>query len=250
MKKIIMNILNRLGFEIRRFPAPDIASGENADIINKVMHYTMTSYERVSALCDAVKYVVAEDIPGDIVECGVWKGGSMLAVALMLVKLKNQTRGLYLFDTFDGMTTPSEDDVYSNGRPAALLLKQGHKKNPGSAWCCVGLEEVKKVMSLSAYDKSKIHFVKGRIEDTVPDLAPRTISILRLDTDFYESTVHELKHLFNRISQGGILIIDDYGSWQGVRKAVDEFIERNDIRIFLNRIDYSSRFGVVTKDRP
>jgi hypothetical protein len=248
MKNIIKKMANKLGIEIRRFPSPDISSGCNADVINKAMPYTMTSVERVSSLCDAVRYVAANKIPGDIVECGVWKGGSMLAAALTLVKLNDRTRNIYLFDTFEGMTVPGENDIYDGGKSASGLLRKADKKNKSSAWCCVSLEEVQKIMFSSSYDEDKIHFVKGRVEETIPRYAPQAISILRLDTDFYESTRHELEHLFNRISSGGVLIIDDYGSWEGARRAVDEFMQKNRVKILMNRIDYSGRIGIIVKD--
>jgi O-methyltransferase len=78
----------------------------------------------------------------------------------------------------------------------------------------------------------------------LPEFAPECISLLRLDTDWYESTRHELIHLFSRISKGGVIIIDDYGHWKGAREAVDEYIRENNIKILLNRIDYTGRIGV------
>ena len=83
------------------------------------------------------------------------------------------------------------------------------------------------------------------MEDTIPKKAPQMISLLRLDTDWYESTRHELIHLFPRIAPFGVIIIDDYGHWQGVREAVDEYIRENNIKILLNRVDYTGRIGVV-----
>jgi len=232
------------------FPPPrDIALGINGDVIAKAMPYTMTSAERMFSLCEAVRYVVTNGIPGDIVECGVWKGGSMLAVALTLVNLNSMEKNIYLFDTFEGMSTPGNNDVYDNGKPAFQLLKEDSSDDEKSAWCCVSIERVRSVMFSSGYDKDKIHFIKGRVEDTLPRFAPSDISILRLDTDFYQSTCCELEHLFGRISHRGVIIVDDYGSWKGVREAWDEFIRKNKVNILMNRIDYSGRIGVVIKER-
>src|SRR5262249_52452971 len=108
----------------------------------------------------------------------------------------------------------------------------------------VPLEAVRRVMLGTGYDERKLVFVKGKVEDTVPGQAPAQIALLRLDTDWYESTRHELAHLFPRPAPGGVLIIDDYGHWQGARKAADEYFEAQRIAILLNRIDFSARIAV------
>jgi len=113
-----------------------------------------------------------------------------------------------------------------------------------SHWTEVSLEEVKNNISSIGYDKKKIHFIKGKVEETLPKNNPEKISILRLDTDFYASTLHELNHLFPLLSVGGVLIIDDYDWWQGQRKAIDEYFSKNKIKILLNKIDQSARIGV------
>jgi hypothetical protein len=94
------------------------------------------------------------------------------------------------------------------------------------------------------YPKNLVHFVKGKVEDTIPQTMPEKIAILRLDTDWYESTYHELKHLFPKLVKGGIIIIDDYGHWKGAREAVDQYFTENGIHILLNRIDYTGRIGI------
>ena len=106
------------------------------------------------------------------------------------------------------------------------------------------MEVVKKNIFSIGYDPEKIHFVQGKVEDTIPATIPEKISLLRLDTDWYESTKHELEHLFPRLSKGGILILDDYGHWQGARKAADEYFNNNHISIFLSRADYTGRIAV------
>jgi hypothetical protein len=84
----------------------------------------------------------------------------------------------------------------------------------------------------------------GKVEDTIPADIPEKIALLRLDTDWYESTKHELIHLFPRLQKGGVLIIDDYGFWKGARKAVDEYFAENNIQILLNRIDDTGRMAI------
>lgn len=108
----------------------------------------------------------------------------------------------------------------------------------------VPLEAVKRVVLGTGYDEQNVVFVKGKIEETVPAQVPERIALLRLDTDWYESTRHELVHLFPRLVRGGVLIIDDYGHWQGARKATDEYFRENGISLLLNRIDFSARIGI------
>ena len=168
----------------------------------------------------------------------------MMLVAKTLLKLRQNDRNLYLFDTFEGMSAPNEFDIHHTGRPASELLEKADIKNRKSFWCYAPLDEVKRDVFSIGYDQSKIQLIKGMVEDTIPANAPNTISILRLDTDFYESSLHELIHLYPRLSRGGVLIIDDYGYWQGQRKAVDEYFSKNNIQIFLNRIDSCGRIGI------
>jgi hypothetical protein len=202
----------------------------------------MTSYERIFSLCKSVEYIVQHSIPGDFVECGVWKGGSMMAIARTLIN-KRANRELYLFDTFEGMSTPTEVDVSIKGVSATTALAKESKRT-GPNWAYSPLDEVKRNLLATGYDQTLVKFVKGKVEDTIPGQAPSQIALLRLDTDWYESTYHELVHLYPRLSIGGVLIIDDYGHWQGARKAVDQYLTENNLKLLLNRIDYTGRIGV------
>jgi len=205
------------------------------ETILAVRRRTMTSSEKLFGLVSAVRHVVRHDIPGDIVECGVWRGGSMQAVARTLREAGVVDRELYLFDTFEGMTPPSEADRRIDGRSAASMLAESKPTAP--VWAAASLEDVRAGMAEVGYPADRVHYVKGRVEDTLPREAPERIAILRLDTDWYESTRHELQHLYPRLSSGGILIIDDYGWWQGARQAVDEFLEETGERLLLLRLD-------------
>jgi O-methyltransferase len=206
--------------------------------------FTMTSQERIFGLIEAVKYIIGNKIEGDIVECGVWKGGSMLAAAETLLKFENSKRHLYLYDTFEGMSEPTELDISFNNEKANHLLNADKDKEKNLIWAFSSLETVKQTMSMLDYPSDNIHYIKGKVEETIPATLPEKIAILRLDTDWYESTKHELIHLFPRLVKGGVLIIDDYGFWKGARKAVDEYIVENKIQILLNRLDNTGRVGV------
>ena len=248
LTQAIKQIARKLGFDIIRYHTEEIYSADAPasliEVYKKVKSYTMTSPERVFALCEAVKYIHEKNIAGDIVECGVWKGGSMMAIAETLLRSGDTSRNLYLFDTFEGMAPPTDKDVDIAGEKAERLLEQADKMKDESVWCRAPLEMVKSAVNSVGYPGEKIHFVKGMVEQTIPLSAPDKIALLRLDTDWYESTKHEMEHLFPRLSKGGVLIIDDYGHWQGARKAVDEYLEKNKVKILLNRIDYTGRIAV------
>jgi hypothetical protein len=214
------------------------------ETIRRVQDYTMTTPERLNGLCEAVRYITAAGIEGDIVECGVWKGGSMMAVAEMLGRFGDRSRDLYLFDTFTGMSEPTEHDVSFRGDAAQETLDSQREKDPQFQWCSSSLEEVRQHMAQTGYPGEKLHFVPGMVEQTIPQGAPDKIALLRLDTDWYESTRHELEHLFPRLTDGGVLIIDDYGHWQGAREAVDEYFETHKIAMLLSRLDYTGRIGI------
>ncbi|WP_413432512.1 TylF/MycF/NovP-related O-methyltransferase [Crateriforma spongiae] len=214
------------------------------ETIAAVCPFTMTSTERLHGLCEAVRYVSETGIEGDIVECGVWRGGSMMAVAKMLASCGDFQRDLFLFDTFEGMSEPTENDVDNRGNTAADQLESEDPNDPKSVWCVSSLDEVRTNMATTGYPTAKTHFIVGKVEDTIPQTLPEKISLLRLDTDWYESTRHEMEHLFPRLADGGVLIIDDYGHWEGARRAVDEYFEQHGIHMMLNRLDYTGRIGI------
>ena len=213
-------------------------------IIRAVRPYTMTSPERLFSLIEAVRYVAAAGVAGSFVECGVWRGGSMMAAALALLECADTSRELYLFDTFEGMSAPTEHDVAIDGQSAATLLQAPRSTDPTSAWCYATLPDVQAALERTRYPAERIHFVRGRVEDTLPAGAPQSIALLRLDTDWYESTRHELEHLYPALVPGGVLIIDDYGHWAGCRKAVDEYFTARGIRLLLQRVDYTGRIAI------
>lgn len=238
--------VRKLGYDIVRYrELPLDLDPEIARTTELVRAFTMTSPLRISALCESVRYLVDNNIDGDIVECGVWRGGSMMAVAQTLVRLGHADRHLHLFDTYEGMTQPGKEDVSLTGESAAQLMAQSDDRTGAeSIWCEAPLAAVRKAVLGTGYPESKVHFIQGRVEDTLPKAAPERIALLRLDTDWYESTRHELEHLFPRLVPGGVLIIDDYGHWQGARKAVDEYIAEHRLPVLLQRIDYSGRCAI------
>jgi hypothetical protein len=228
---------------------PSHLDPEEAAILAEARPFTMTSAERIVAAIDAVDFVVRRGVPGSIVECGVWRGGSVLAMIRALQRRGVEDRDVYLVDTFTGMTEPSELDL-SDFDPPALATWRDSKANGKRAWEwwfakeVFNLKLVQETILGTGYPAERIHFVVGEVETTIPDQAPQEIAVLRLDTDWYESTHHELVHLYPRLSEGGVLIVDDYGHWQGARRAVDEYFASDAAPILLSRIDYTGRMGV------
>lgn len=171
-----------------------------------------------------------------------------MAAALTLLRCGEKQRKLRLFDTFEGMPAPTENDqtkyMSSQGIISAAELLASDPSQSGVVWARSPLEEVRHNLSSIGYPSHQIEFVKGRVEETLPTPAISQIALLRLDTDWYESTRHELVHLYPRLERRGVLIIDDYGHWEGARKAVDEYIAANSLPLLLNRIDYTGRIAI------
>ncbi|MDN5794481.1 MAG: TylF/MycF family methyltransferase [Intrasporangium sp.] len=205
----------------------------------------MTSQFKVLGLIDGLRYLHRYGIEGDIVECGVWRGGSMMAAALTLMELGDAGRELYLYDTFEGMSEATEEDMRRrDGRSAADLLTGAGVDSALRARAT--LEDVREGMDSIGYP-GPIHYVQGKVEKTIPGTAPERIALLRLDTDWFASTAHELEHLYPRLAPGGVLILDDYGYWDGARKATDDFLDRTGEQLFLVRI---SEGRIAVKPQP
>jgi hypothetical protein len=230
----------RLGFDVRRIHAPEWAdfTDQQRSLCAEVQMYTQTSRERIVTLADAVEYIVRRDIGGDFVECGVWLGGSSMVIAKTLLRLGCRDRRIWLYDTFGAMPQPDEADRDVNrdfaGRPPARLSSD----TPHGAY----LPAVRTNMESTGYPPDLVSYVCGLVEETIPETAPTEVALLRLDTDWHSSTAHELEHLYPLVSSGGVLIVDDFGHFQGARKAVEEYFAERPI--LLTRVDYTGRMGV------
>lgn len=258
MKSFIQKVFNAFGYHISR--ADKKRSGKEVvitqiipeandfeqEVIRTCLAYSMTNAERMWAIIQAFKRITSKKIPGDIVECGVWKGGNILLSALLLKKY-DLTKDIWAYDTYEGMSEPTSADVSFRGDEARKLLEKEPKIPAGShhnIWCYSGIEEVKANVLAHTDDIGHIRFVQGKVEDTLrrAENLPKQIALLRLDTDWYESTKAELEVLYPRLVSGGVLIIDDYGHWKGARRAVDEYFA--DKNIILHRVDYTCRFFI------
>ena len=236
--KVDYQVLTDYVAKLRKF---ELTDPEFSALYERVKPYTMTSIERLYAMYNAVDYLARSGVEGAIVECGVWRGGSMMMAALRLAVMGKTDRELCLFDTFAGHPRPNpEHDL----RDHYEFWLQRKRTEHSSSWAEVTLEEVRVNLSSTGYPIEKIRFIKGIVQETIPGVAPEAIALLRLDTDWYDSTAHEMRHLYPRLVRGGVLIIDDYGEMPGQKQAVDEFCEQNRVRLLLNRIDSSGRIAV------
>ncbi len=245
IKQFIKKELKKRGYAYAGEGAgwPDVEK-EFFSIFERCKPYSLTSFERMYALYKAVKYIIENDIDGDFVECGVWKGGSVMLMAIVLSELGVKDRKIYMYDTYEGMTEPTEKDVNFAGTLAKNKWEDGRKDDGTSDWCYSSLDEVKANLSQVDYPDDNFIIVQGMVEDTIPGTVPDKISLLRLDTDLYDSTLHELRNMYPLLVNGGVLIIDDYGHWRGSREATDQYFEETKSPVFLSRIDYAGRLVI------
>lgn len=196
-----------------------------------VSPYSMTSKERIDCLYNSLEYIRLNNIPGDVIECGVWKGGNILGIMEYFSFYNITNKQIWMYDTFSGMTLPEDVDIDHTNTPARNIL--------GQVMCVSYLDEVISNLKNSSYPLNKIKIVKGDICKTLLDKAnvPNNISLLRLDTDWYKSTKIELEVLYPKLEKNGVLIVDDYGHWKGAQQAVDEYFNSHDIT--LEKIDYT-----------
>ena len=198
-------------------------------LFDKVKDYSLTSLEKLYALHNACTYVTGAGVRGDFAESGVWRGGSMMLCAHELLRAKDTGRTLYLYDTYEGMPEPIDKDVFLDGK---TRLPQGS--------LAIGIEEVKKNLLSTGYPAERLVFIKGKVEETLPRSSPQgDLALLRLDTDFHDSTYHALVHLYPRLVVGGVLIMDDFGSMIGAREAAQTYFRENRINLMLTRVERS-----------
>jgi hypothetical protein len=227
--EIHTQVSNKLPVELSEF---------ERDSLLKALPFTMTPIERYSIIAASMRYLKDNQISGDVVECGVWAGGSIGAAAL-LGGVDNLARKYWLYDTFKGMTNPG---VFDGDSASKTFSRSKHETGLGSTWCEVSQSIVEKNLRHMGVDLTKCIFISGDVSSTLTEgPLPEKIALLRLDTDWYESTKLELEVLFPRLVKGGILIIDDYGHWEGARKAVNEFFSNQIVKPLFVPLDYSGR---------
>lgn len=253
LKQPVQSILRSVGLGMRKAPAkhpvrmPAELSKEEQEIVLYVIEnqLSMTSYERLWATIMACKHVITQNIDGDFVECGVWRGGNAMLAAALFKLYKCQKR-VYLFDTFEGMTAPTNKDRKIIDNTLAIGEYQKNQKETYNEWCFASIDDVKQNFQKAGLLNDNISFIKGDVLKTLSkeENLPQKVSVLRLDTDWYESTKKELEVLYPRLSIGGVLILDDYGYWAGTKEAADEYFAAHGKCPFLQYTDHAGRAGI------
>lgn len=249
-KNYIKLTFNFFGFEVKAIKSK--IPVEFSNIETKIFNYviqnklTMVSEEKLIATILSCKYVLDNNIKGDFVECGVAAGGNSIAAAMMFKEYKSKKK-VYLFDTFEGMTIPSEHDFKISDNSLPIKKYNDSIRDGFNQWCYVPLEEVKNNFKKAGVLEKNILFVKGDVTKTLLNKKqlPTSVSVLRLDTDWYESTNSELNYLYPLLSNYGLILIDDYGHWGGQKKAVDKFFTYSEYRRpFFTYSDKAGRLGM------
>lgn len=191
-------------------------------LLGTVRSHTLVSKSKLSRLYSLARRIERNAIPGAIVECGVYKGGS----AALLAAASRRSRPVWLFDSFKGLPPPGEKD----GVQAHELFHEG--------WCGSTLDDVREIMDRVGIDRDRVHAVEGWFEETLPERAPETIALLHIDADWYDSVKTCLDRLYDRVAPGGFVVWDDYGRWEGCTRAVDEFLEAQDLSRALERAHF------------
>lgn len=253
IKAYIQSVFNLLGFQVvRRDPEPDsLFPVEIEEEDRKLLRYvidnnlSMVSPEGLYSTLSAAKYVCENGVEGDFVECGVWRGGNAIIAAEIFLRYKSDKK-VFLFDTFSGMSEPSSEDRGLLDGQLAIAQYQDSDKGTHNEWCYASLQEVRGNFANRNLLHQNVIFIQGDVAATLNEgkNLPDSISILRLDTDWYESTKLELETLFPRVSIGGCLIVDDYGFWSGSRKATDEYFKTQKTKPLFHATDFTRRIGV------
>jgi O-methyltransferase len=242
IKRRVGDLLNRLGIRVSIIRKRGNESFGNyideefPETYKRFCDESMVPWQGMHDAFDAAKYVTESSVDGDIVECGVWRGGvSALMKDVICRHEPDSVRKFWLFDTFEGMSDPSKHD-YKGGRDKNDTLSKHNsllRSDGSSDWCRGEISDVKNTLEKSLNGMNNVELVKGKVEDTlVLDNLPSSIAVLRLDTDFYESTKAELEILLPKVVVGGVLIVDDYGAWAGARKAFNDAKKNGSLKGF------------------
>jgi hypothetical protein len=220
---------------------------EASDLLRTAAPYTMTSLERMMALYQVCRHIEQAGIQGDLVECGVWRGGSAGIMAGVNLRRGRAPRTLWLYDSFEGIPQPRAEDgpeaaAFADGMAAGDLVTTNKLVAAESS--------VLQLLSILGFPREHTRIMKGWFQDTVPAEHPERIAVLRLDGDWYESTKVCLDHLYPRVVEGGVVIVDDYGDWEGCKKAVDEYFQQHGITAMLHHVDRTCRYFIKDRRQP
>lgn len=197
--------------------------------------YSMVGKARLDNLEKLARDVIGKGVPGDMVETGVWRGGCTILMKAVIEARGEATRNVWCCDSFEGLPPPNETDQELSDMADFSQCD----------FLAVSKEQVEANFRRFGLLDDRVKFLKGWFSDTLPTAPIGKIALLRMDGDLYESTMDALNNLYDKVSDGGYIIIDDYYSWTGCRTAVDEFRATHSIDSPLERIDAHSCYWRV-----
>lgn len=259
MKRFIKASIRGLGYEIRKVTREEWRrhdSAEARECIEVIRQNTMVTHEALLSLFEQVAFFEKNKLSGSLVECGVWKGGCVGLMALANLKYGSSRRHIHLFDAFQEICEPDASvdgeravrevrewsrDGGASGRLKPLTGVYDRFGGPGTI-----LENKELLERKIGYPSQFLHYHVGWFQDTLPmdGVSVGDIAILRLDGDWYASTKVCLAHLYDRVVRGGIVVVDDYGAYEGCQKAVDEFLEKLSTPVFLSYVTNDCRYWI------
>ncbi|MFN8344546.1 MAG: TylF/MycF/NovP-related O-methyltransferase [Spirosomataceae bacterium] len=269
MKRILKKAFNTFGLDIVRLDRsgsgtqtdPQLNYEYNAEALESIRiirPYTMVPYVNLVTLFELVKYCEENHIEGDYVECGVWKGGCVGLMALANLKYGRSTkRNLHLFDAFDDICEPDpvvdgkkavEDIYFYTKRKESLSGKlqpvKGFYDPLGGHGTVEGNRQL--LEEIIGYPVENTFYHVGWFQDTLPGAKEKIqkIALLRLDGDWYESTKVCIQSLYDKVVPGGVIIVDDYGTYEGCKKAITEFIQEKELKVFLSYSNTDCRYWI------
>jgi O-methyltransferase len=227
IRRVLRLALRRRGITPVRFvPYREDERGEGRD--RPALAHTMVGHRRLDQLRRAIEQVIAEDVPGDLIEAGVWRGGASIFMRGVLKAHGVHDRSVWLADSFAGLPPASRE--YPIDRSA---------KWHADELLAVDIDEVRAAFERYGLLDDQVKFVKGLFRETLPSLSDQVWAVVRLDGDMYESTMDSLVHLYPRLSPGGFLVVDDY-QLPTSRRAVTDFRSAQGISEPIQQIDWTS----------
>lgn len=220
---------------------PDTEQGNELRFVHQfVQHYirgeaiSMLPVVRFTSLRSCIATVLADKVPGDFIETGVWRGGATIFMRAMLKVHGVTDRTVWVADSFEGLPVPDAEKFPVEAKAVAGPMMKTQMNNLAAS-----LEDVQANFKAYGMLDDQVRFLKGWFKDTLPVAPIERLAILRLDGDLYESTMDGLTNLYDKVSPGGFVVVDDYGEemWTYCAKAVDEFRAARGIQAPLIRVD-------------
>ncbi|MBU9763050.1 macrocin O-methyltransferase [Mycobacterium sp. TNTM28] len=227
-RRILLKTVNRMSPRLRGTSVRDQREQRALGLDWPAEAETMIGMKRLTSLQECVETVVADDIPGDLIECGVWRGGACILMRAVLAAYGDHTRNVWLADSFQGVPR-SDPENYKADKGIRAELAAG----------ILGVSEADVRANFERYGllDDRVRFLPGWFKDTLQDAPIEQLSVLRLDGDLYESTIQALDALYPRLSPGGFCIVDDYLAVKACEQAVTDYRAKHGITAEIVNID-------------